>query len=314
MKATTMDARSEQMLELLAQGASTRIVARKLGYSEGTMRVYLHNLYKVLGVRNKTEAVIWHMNRSRAEAMPAAAPPPPPQSRDCLGDMALDESLYAALGVMGTFIGPYGHVWEAGMKLKGTPLDAKTLGRKLQSRLLWRALLRGDFAYGKVLHDEGVGERLLFDSPSDAVLLASLLLIGGYTHAADKLVAQMASKRKGAGVSARESSMLRALRSALYSNGEVGLASLHDIASEGGRTPVVKQVAMASIFHVYRARKDLERARTTASALWTEAQSARQHLEAMGVRPLANETAVPHPGKSHARESGAVREKVAVAR
>ena len=38
-KATTMDTRSERMLELLAQGASARVLAEQLGYSEGTMRV-----------------------------------------------------------------------------------------------------------------------------------------------------------------------------------------------------------------------------------------------------------------------------------
>ena len=51
-----MDPRSERMLELLAEGASARVIAKKLGYSEGTMRVYLHNLYRAIGVRNKTEA------------------------------------------------------------------------------------------------------------------------------------------------------------------------------------------------------------------------------------------------------------------
>ena len=54
-----------ELLELLAEGASARVIAKKLGYSEGTMRVYLHNLYRAIGVRNKTEAVIWHLHRSR---------------------------------------------------------------------------------------------------------------------------------------------------------------------------------------------------------------------------------------------------------
>ena len=65
MKGHTLDARNQLMLELLAEGASARIVARKLGYSEGTTRVYLHNLYRAIGVRNKTEAVIWHLGRVR---------------------------------------------------------------------------------------------------------------------------------------------------------------------------------------------------------------------------------------------------------
>src|ERR1700733_13423634 len=70
MKAVALEARGQRMLELLAEGASARVIARKLGYSEGTTRVYLHNLYRVIGVRNKTEAVIWHLNRTR----PASGP------------------------------------------------------------------------------------------------------------------------------------------------------------------------------------------------------------------------------------------------
>ena len=76
MKASNIDARGEQMLELLAQGASARVVARKLGYSEGTTRVYLHNLYRAIGVRNETEAVIWHLGRTRAPEAKAAPPKP----------------------------------------------------------------------------------------------------------------------------------------------------------------------------------------------------------------------------------------------
>jgi DNA-binding NarL/FixJ family response regulator len=74
---TRMDARSERMLELLSEGASARIIAKKLGYSEGTMRVYLHNLYRAIGVRNKTEAVIWHLQRTRSGAPSAATLPRP---------------------------------------------------------------------------------------------------------------------------------------------------------------------------------------------------------------------------------------------
>ncbi len=150
MKQTAIDARSQQMLELLAQGASSRVVAKKLGYSEGTTRVYLHKLYKTIGVRNKTEAVIWQLNRVRAqEEPPAAAAPPPPamvaRAGHSFGEMALAEDLYTALGVMSSFLGPYGHVWEAGMRLKGDTPDAKLAARRAQSRLLWRALLKGDF-------------------------------------------------------------------------------------------------------------------------------------------------------------------------
>jgi hypothetical protein len=310
------------MLELLAEGASARVVARKLGYSEGTTRVYLHNLYKQIGVRNKTEAVIWYLNRSHAqEQRPAQGLPPPSpqparipaQAAMSLGDMSLAEDLYTALGAMSSFLGPYGYVWEAGLRLKGESLDEKGVARRAQSRLLWRALLKGDYAYAKLLSDEGHAERMLQDSPPDAMLLACLLLLGGYSSASEKVVGALGAKRKGTGaLTAREASLLRALSGALeYDEG--GLTALHELAAENGRTPVVKQMAMAALFQVYRARKDGERARSTAMALWAEAESARQQLDAMGVRPLAREHALPRPARAGVKESGA-RDRAAVTR
>lgn len=323
MKATGMDTRGRQMLELLAEGASARIVARKLGYSEGTTRVYLHNLYKTIGVRNKTEAVIWYLNRTRSqEVRPAPSLPPPPRTQPTnaidglaglvLGEMALNEDLYTALGIMGSFLGPYGHLWEAALRLKGEAIDERLVARRAQSRLLWRALLKGDFAYAKLLYDEGIGERLLQDSPSDAWLLACLLLLGGYSSASERLTAPLLLKRKGASITAREASLLRVLGEALEGR-EAGLSALHDVAADGARNPIVKQVAMAALFHAHRMRRDADRARATAMAMWAEAESARQQLEAMGVRPLAHEHAAPRPAKV-SREAGQVRERAAVTR
>jgi DNA-binding CsgD family transcriptional regulator len=318
MNDRTIDARSERMLELLAQGASTRVVARKLGYSEGTMRVYLHNMYKLIGVRNKTEAVIWHLHRERVEPPPVAAPAavlPALQTRECFGEMALAEDLYAALGVMSSFLGPHGHVWEAGVRLKGGQIDAALLARRMQSRLLWRALLQGDFAYGKSLFDEDGGERLLADSPSDAVLLACLLALGGYSHAADRLGANLANKHRGGpGMTAREASLLRCLRDAVQDRDDAPVAALHHLASESARSPVLRQTVMVALFHAYKAVRDFDRARGTAEALWAEAEGARQQLEAMGVRPLAREASLPRPARQGARDTQGAREKVAVTR
>ncbi len=325
MKATGIDTRGRQMLELLSEGASARVIARKLGYSEGTTRVYLHNLYRQIGVRNKTEAVIWYLNRSRAqEPHPASHPMPAPAmgaqpagtdvSRAMtLGDMALAEDLYTALGAMGSFLGPFGHVWEAGLRLKGEALDENLLVKRAQSRLLWRALLKGDFAYGKLLHDEGIAERLVQESPSDALLVACLLLLGGYSSAYGRFSAPLLLKRKGAaGITAREAALLRAVHDAL--EGDAGLTALHEIAADNGRPPMVKQTAMAALFHVYRMRRDADRARATASAVWADAESARQQLEAMGVRPLPREHALPRLVRAGAKEAAPGREKATVTR
>ena len=316
---TTMDARSERMLELLAEGASARLIAKKLGYSEGTMRVYLHNLYRAIGVRNKTEAVIWHLHRVRQPASqpPAAAPLSMPVAVACghgFGDMALAEDLYTALGVMGSFVGPYGHLWEAGQRLKGASADENSVAQRAQSRLLWRALLKGEFAYAKMLYDEGLAERLATQSPTDAVSIVCLLSLGGYSAAAAKLVASLGDKRKGAAaIGGRELTLMRAVGEAVDAKGELALASMHEVASDKGRSPVMKQIAMAALFQVYRLRKQLDAARQTADALWAEAESARQQLEAMGVRPLACEAALPATGAVR-DASGAIARKALVLR
>lgn len=310
---SAMDPRSERMLELLAEGASARIIAKKLGYSEGTMRVYLHNLYRAIGVKNKTEAVIWQLHRTRADAGAPALPQPAPMAPGepavaaghGTGDMALVEDLYTALGVMGSFVGPYGHLWEAGLRLKGTPIDEKLTAQRAQSRLLWRALLKGDFAYGKLLHDDGYADRIAADNPTDAAMLACILAIGGYSAAASRVVSAVGDKRRSAAAPAgRESALMRAVVQAAEGRGDAALEPLHAIAGERGRATAVKQIAMAALFQVLRLRKHTDAARRTADALWSEAEGARQQLEAMGVRPLPREATLPPLG--NLREAAAV--------
>jgi DNA-binding CsgD family transcriptional regulator len=45
-----------KLLELILKGSSGRAIAQSLGYKEGTTRVYLHSLYKRIGVKSKTSA------------------------------------------------------------------------------------------------------------------------------------------------------------------------------------------------------------------------------------------------------------------
>lgn len=319
MKDSTMDAKSQQMLELLAQGASSRIIAKKMGYREGTMRVYLHNLYKRIGVKGKTQAVIWYLGRARPNTAPdrraVEAPPIAIATEETFGDMALRESLYTALGVMASFLGPYGRVWEVGVRLKGGDLDEATLARRAQSRRLWNALLAGDYAYGKSLCDADKAERLAYDAPSDCTLLAALLVLGGYSSAADRVVGLIAGKRKGsAGITAREAALIRALRDAIHQSDDAALATIYNTAAESSANPVVSHVAMVMLFHAYAARRDIERARVTANAIWAAAEAARQNLEAMGVRPLGRDMSLPRPAKVGAREASPAREKAAATR
>ena len=303
------------MLELLATGASNRDVAEQLGYQEGTIRVYLSNLYKKIGVANKTEAVVWLLSRrDNAQAAAAAAAEPSyteHSSGDLLGDMALQDNLFIAMGVMSAFIGPYSFVWEVGMRLKDGEIDDQVRFRRQRSRILWRALLCGDWSFGKRQFDADGAAGLIVDSPSDAVMLASLLIAGGYSSAADRLAGQLTQKRKaGTAASAREATMLRALRAALEGN-EEGLAQLQELAAEKSASPALKQIAMVLIFHTHVTRREFERARAAANAVWMEAESARQQLQAMGERPLgvvkAAQAAAKSPKRVMAKEKAAAR-------
>lgn len=55
----TLTERDIQLLEHIVTGATAAEMARKTKYTPGTMRVYLHYLYKKIKVRNKTEAAVW---------------------------------------------------------------------------------------------------------------------------------------------------------------------------------------------------------------------------------------------------------------
>jgi len=318
MKTTEINDRDRQMLELLAQGASNRSIADSLGYREGTMRVYLHGLYKKLGVGNKTSAVIWYFDRLKEEGVQSAAlggggegggGPPLEES---FGDIALRLDLQAALGAMTMFLGAYGRVWEVANRLKGADADPKADRRRQQSRLLWEAMLRGDFAYAKRLYDEEQVPRVLVDSPPDCVLLACMLRIGGYTRAADRVMGQIVRRKKGRpGLSAKDIALAVAVRDAIDARTESGLAALHRLAVENSSKPFPRHAAMASLYWAYRALKDRDRARSTANAILAEAEAIRQQLHAMGERPLYRDAGVPSPTSAAAKGASPRAGKVA---
>jgi hypothetical protein len=294
------------MLRLLAKGGSSKTIAAALGYKEGSTRVYLHELYKKLGVNNRTAALLWYLDQSgnmpRHRAA-AYASPVAWQLDQSFGDMALRTNLFAALGAMSMFLGAYGKTWEVGLRLKGDPGDGQTGDRRKLSRLLWEALLKGDFGCGKQLYEEDATDRLLADSPSDCILLGALLLIGGYSSAAERVMARIAKGRKGSdGITLSEFALIRALRDALASDGDDALACLHHLATDHSSWPTLRHVAMVSLYWAYRARKDLDRARGTANAIHAEAETARQQLQAMGERPLYSESELPRPAAANAKD------------
>jgi DNA-binding CsgD family transcriptional regulator len=313
MKDIVIDARSKRMLELLSTGAGSRQIAKDMGYQEGTMRVYLHNLYRKIGVANKTEAVVWYLRRLSVTpdllptSAPAMAAPPAPRTDDLFGDMALAEGLYAALGVMGAFVGPYSRVWEVGAKLSGETPDPGKASQRARSRALWNALLKGDFALAKAHYDADESVATWLDAMPDAALLASLLALGGYSNAARNFAAKLTDRRRSYGhLAPRDAAQLRTLFEALEGD-EGALGRLAKSAESATGSAGARQLAIALLFHVHRGRRENERARALANALWAEAESARKDLHAMGDRTLSGRTAAGAPAKVSAREKVAAR-------
>ena len=289
MRGAPLSERDLRMLELLGKGDSSKAIAKKLGYRPGTTRVYLHELYRKIGVPNKTTAVIWYFDRIKAKNAPAEPEPPPAPElamEESAGDVAMRTDLFTALGAMSTLLGAYGRTWQVAARLKGTRLDKATLERRARSRHLWEALLRGDFAYGKKLFDAGGASELLFDSAPDGALLAMLLLLGGYSNAADRMVAEVGRKRRAPdGVSVKEHDLLLAVRAVVDKGEREALARVNRLAGDSS-SPQMRQVALAALHHLCRADGDRKGATRAADALWAEADASLQHLNAMGERPF----------------------------
>jgi DNA-binding NarL/FixJ family response regulator len=54
-----LSARELEVLALLAAGRSNKEIARALHVTEGTVKTHTNNLYRKLGARNRTEAVVY---------------------------------------------------------------------------------------------------------------------------------------------------------------------------------------------------------------------------------------------------------------
>jgi RNA polymerase sigma factor (sigma-70 family) len=51
---SSLTARQREIVMLAANGLSNKEIARRLGLSEGTVKVHLHSIYRRLGIRNRT--------------------------------------------------------------------------------------------------------------------------------------------------------------------------------------------------------------------------------------------------------------------
>lgn len=289
-----------KMLELLAKGGSSKSIAQSLGYKDGTARVYLHTMYKRIGVNNKTSAVTWYLAREANSVATLENLRARVQDRkDSFGDFALQSDLLACLGVMAIFVGPHSKMWEVANRLNNEhatndPRDAEQI--RARSRRLWNAFLRGDFAEAKREHDAGRFPKLFLESTTDAVVVAAMLLLGGYANCARKAMAAMPSKEGGRiGITQDEKTMLVAIADAVDNSIESAFGVLHQLQESNVSTPVFRQLLIVALFHLHKHRGDLEHARYFANALWADAESVRHHLQALGEKNLIPDNRIPEP-------------------
>lgn len=58
----SLTAREREILELIAQGLSNKLIARELDISDNTVKVHVKHLLKKLGLRSRVEAAVWMVN------------------------------------------------------------------------------------------------------------------------------------------------------------------------------------------------------------------------------------------------------------
>lgn len=56
--------REEEILRLIAQGQSNKLIARQLDISEGTVKVHVKHLLKKLNLRSRIEAALWILKQA----------------------------------------------------------------------------------------------------------------------------------------------------------------------------------------------------------------------------------------------------------
>lgn len=62
-KIDVLTRREREIVSLLAEGSSSKEIAKKLGLTSGTVRAHLHTIYGKLGVENRTQAAVLFLGR-----------------------------------------------------------------------------------------------------------------------------------------------------------------------------------------------------------------------------------------------------------
>ncbi|QFU16320.1 LuxR C-terminal-related transcriptional regulator [Microvirga thermotolerans] len=73
-----LSGREAEILRRLMEGAPNKVIARKLGLAEATVKVHVKAILRKIGVQNRTQAAMWAASRDlsalQAEASPLSAP------------------------------------------------------------------------------------------------------------------------------------------------------------------------------------------------------------------------------------------------
>jgi DNA-binding NarL/FixJ family response regulator len=64
---TKLTGREQEVLDMVADGLPNKLVARRMGISERTVKAHLTNIYQRLGVTDRTQAALWAQRQRRAE-------------------------------------------------------------------------------------------------------------------------------------------------------------------------------------------------------------------------------------------------------
>ena len=56
---TSLTAREREVLALLGTGLANKVIARRLGISEATVKAHLTRIFRQIGVTDRTQAAIW---------------------------------------------------------------------------------------------------------------------------------------------------------------------------------------------------------------------------------------------------------------
>jgi DNA-binding NarL/FixJ family response regulator len=62
-----LTAREQEVLDMITDGLPNKLIARRMGISERTVKAHLTNVYQRLGVTDRTQAALWAQRQRRPE-------------------------------------------------------------------------------------------------------------------------------------------------------------------------------------------------------------------------------------------------------